>query len=72
MAKTRIQKGKLNVSDYPVLPCIRGDGTGPDIDADALNSQVGGIAIAPRRQHQHHRRPRQLRGHLRHCPLGCQ
>src|SRR3990167_5027642 len=26
-----IQNGKLNVPDHPILPFIRGDGTGPDI-----------------------------------------
>src|SRR3989449_4310756 len=29
--KISIQNGKLNVPDQPVLPFIRGDGTGPDI-----------------------------------------
>src|SRR3974377_2020176 len=29
--KISIQAGKLNVPDNPVLPFIRGDGTGPDI-----------------------------------------
>ena len=29
--KISIQNGKLNVPDHPVLPFIRGDGTGPDI-----------------------------------------
>src|ERR1051326_4922368 len=29
--KTSIKSGKLNVPDNPVLPFIRGDGTGPDI-----------------------------------------
>jgi len=29
--KISIQKGKLNVPDNPILPFIRGDGTGPDI-----------------------------------------
>jgi isocitrate dehydrogenase len=29
--KVSIQNGKLNVPDNPVLPFIRGDGTGPDI-----------------------------------------
>src|SRR5256885_2185118 len=30
-AKISIAKGKLNVPDNPVIPFIRGDGTGPDI-----------------------------------------
>ena len=29
--KISIQGGKLNVPDHPILPFIRGDGTGPDI-----------------------------------------
>jgi isocitrate dehydrogenase len=31
MAKISIQNGKLTVPDYPTIPFIRGDGTGPDI-----------------------------------------
>ncbi len=31
MAKISIQNGKLNVPDNPIIPFIRGDGTGPDI-----------------------------------------
>src|SRR4051812_36949511 len=30
-AKISIQNGKLNVPENPILPLIRGDGTGPDI-----------------------------------------
>src|SRR5260221_3871329 len=30
-AKISIKNGKLNVPDNPILPFIRGDGTGPDI-----------------------------------------
>ena len=29
--KIQIVNGKLNVPDHPVIPFIRGDGTGPDI-----------------------------------------
>ena len=29
--KISIQNGKLSVPDHPILPFIRGDGTGPDI-----------------------------------------
>jgi isocitrate dehydrogenase len=29
--KIRIQDGKLNVPDHPIIPFIEGDGTGPDI-----------------------------------------
>ena len=29
--KISIQHGKLNVPDHPIVPFIRGDGTGPDI-----------------------------------------
>jgi isocitrate dehydrogenase len=31
MARISIQSGKLTVPDYPTIPFIRGDGTGPDI-----------------------------------------
>ena len=31
LAKISIQQGKLTVPDYPTIPFIRGDGTGPDI-----------------------------------------
>ncbi|HUA38825.1 MAG TPA: NADP-dependent isocitrate dehydrogenase [Candidatus Sulfopaludibacter sp.] len=34
--KVSIQSGKLNVPDNPVLPFIRGDGTGPDIWAASV------------------------------------
>jgi isocitrate dehydrogenase len=34
--KMSIQNGKLNVPDNPILPFIRGDGTGPDIWAAAV------------------------------------
>ena len=34
--KISIQNGKLNVPDNPVLPFIRGDGTGPDIWASSV------------------------------------
>ena len=34
--KISIQNGKLNVPDQPILPFIRGDGTGPDIWAASV------------------------------------
>ncbi len=34
--KISIQAGKLNVPDQPIIPFIRGDGTGPDIWAAAV------------------------------------
>ena len=34
--KITIQKGKLNVPDHPIVPFIRGDGTGPDIWASSV------------------------------------
>ena len=34
--KITIQNGKLNVPDHPILPFIRGDGTGPDIWAASV------------------------------------
>src|SRR6516225_10207750 len=52
--KISIQNGKLNVPDQPVLPFIRGDGTGPDIwaasqrvfDAAVLKAYGGKRKIA--------------------------
>ncbi len=35
-AKISIQNGKLNVPDQPIIPFIRGDGTGPDIWAASV------------------------------------
>jgi len=47
--KISVQNGKLNVPDKPILPFIRGDGTGPDIWAasvrvfdDAVQKAYGG------------------------------
>jgi isocitrate dehydrogenase len=34
--KISIQNGKLNVPDYPIIPFIEGDGTGPDIWAASV------------------------------------
>ena len=34
--KITIQNGRLNVPDHPILPFIRGDGTGPDIWAASV------------------------------------
>jgi isocitrate dehydrogenase len=34
--KISIQSGKLNVPDQPIIPFIRGDGTGPDIWASSV------------------------------------
>jgi len=42
--KISIQNGKLNVPDSPVLPFIRGDGTGPDIWA--ASERVFDAAVA--------------------------
>ena len=42
--KISIQNGKLNVPDNPILPFIRGDGTGPDIWA--ASQRVFDAAIA--------------------------
>ena len=42
--KISIQNGKLNVPDSPVLPFIRGDGTGPDIWA--ASQRVFDAAVA--------------------------
>src|SRR5947208_14450363 len=43
-SKISIQNGKLNVPDNPVLPFIRGDGTGPDIWA--ASERVFDAAVA--------------------------
>src|SRR6202522_4465457 len=37
-AKISIQAGKLNVPENPILPFIRGDGTGPDIWAASVRA----------------------------------
>jgi isocitrate dehydrogenase len=42
--KISIQAGKLNVPDHPILPFIRGDGTGPDIWA--ASQRVFDAAVA--------------------------
>ncbi|HLH52332.1 MAG TPA: NADP-dependent isocitrate dehydrogenase [Verrucomicrobiae bacterium] len=42
--KISIQNGKLNVPDQPILPFIRGDGTGPDIWA--ASQRVFDAAVA--------------------------
>jgi len=34
--KISIQGGKLNVPNNPIIPFIRGDGTGPDIWASSV------------------------------------
>ena len=34
--KISIHNGKLTVPEHPILPFIRGDGTGPDIWASAV------------------------------------
>jgi isocitrate dehydrogenase len=42
--KISVKSGKLNVPDNPILPFIRGDGTGPDIWA--ASERVFGAAVA--------------------------
>src|ERR1044071_8210593 len=52
--KITIANGKLNVPDHPIIPFIRGDGTGPDIwaasqrvfDAAAQNAYGGNRKVA--------------------------
>jgi isocitrate dehydrogenase len=44
--KISIQNGKLNVPDQPVLPFIRGDGTGPDIWAASQRVFEAAVAKA--------------------------
>ena len=44
--KISIQAGKLNVPDNPILPFIRGDGTGPDIWAASVRVFDAAVAKA--------------------------
>ncbi len=44
--KITIQAGKLNVPDHPILPFIRGDGTGPDIWASSVRVFDAAVAKA--------------------------
>ena len=44
--KISIQNGKLNVPDQPIIPFIRGDGTGPDIWASAVRVMDAAVAKA--------------------------
>jgi isocitrate dehydrogenase len=45
-AKISIQNGKLNVPDQPIIPFIRGDGTGPDIWAASERVMDAAVAKA--------------------------
>src|SRR5512138_365519 len=49
-AKISIQNGKLNVPDRPVIPFIRGDGTGPDIWAASVRVFDAAVEKAYARQ----------------------
>ena len=44
--KISIQNGKLNVPDQPIVPFIRGDGTGPDIWAASVRVMDAAVAKA--------------------------
>src|ERR1700680_3935076 len=44
--KISIAHGKLNVPDHPVVPFIRGDGTGPDIWASSVRVMDAAVAKA--------------------------
>ena len=44
--KISISAGRLNVPDHPVLPFIRGDGTGPDIWASSVRVLDASVAKA--------------------------
>ena len=44
--KITIQAAKLNVPDHPILPFIRGDGTGPDIWASSVRVFDAAVAKA--------------------------
>ena len=45
--KIRIEKGKLQVPDNPVIPFIEGDGTGPDIWNAAVRVFDAAVEAAP-------------------------
>ena len=45
-AKITIQNGKLQVPDQPIIPFIRGDGTGPDIWASSVRVLDAAVAKA--------------------------
>ena len=42
--KISITNGKLNVPDSPIVPFIRGDGTGPDIWASSVRVMDAAVA----------------------------
>ena len=44
--KISIQNGKLSVPDHPIIPFIRGDGTGPDIWAASVRVLEAAVAKA--------------------------
>jgi isocitrate dehydrogenase len=44
--KISVQNGKLNVPDHPIVPFIRGDGTGPDIWAASVRVFDAAVAKA--------------------------
>ena len=44
--KISIENGKLNVPDNPIIPFVRGDGTGPDIWASSVRVMDAAVAKA--------------------------
>ncbi len=45
-SKITIEKGKLNVPNYPIIPFIEGDGTGPDIWAASVRVLDEAVKVA--------------------------
>ena len=65
IADAFLQQILTRPAEYGVIATMNLNG---DYVSDALAAQVGGIGIAPRREHQLRHGPRHLRGHPRHGP----
>ena len=65
IADAFLQQILTRPKEYGVIATMNLNG---DYISDALAAQVGGIGIAPGRQHQLPHRPRHLRGHPRTAP----
>ena len=63
IADITLQQVLTRPDEFDVIATLNLNG---DYLSDALAAQVGGIGIAPGRQHQLRHRPRHLRGHARH------
>jgi len=68
IADAFLQQILTRPAEYDVIATMNLNG---DYISDALAAQVGGIGIAPGRQHQLRDRPRRLRGHPRHGAQVC-